>query len=230
VTESPARPRPALSRRLAFRGQSARFAFVEPEEEEENEEEGEEGDEDDSGDLSDVVDRSASARSILFSTLLHVQRLERSEVSPDYVEAVVESLLAHRPLLAREEAHIAASWLHVGREQEAAVSIRRMVLAGHMSLDWAQLLRQKAAQAGCRAAEQRLGSIERLIAEGKGPEAAVVPEPSQQPQPAQRKKADAALVKRRKRSPAAAASETAAEAVAAKQPAAVASVSQGRVL
>ena len=119
--------------------------------------EGEEGADDD---LSDFVDRSPSARLLLFSTLSHLLSTPPATVDPSYVDVCVSSLEGHAPLLPREVAKVAEVWMHAGREEEAVKWVRRLVTEGRgVECSEVEQLRDKAGHMGMKALEKRLNDL-----------------------------------------------------------------------
>ena len=118
-------------------------------------------DNDDSSDADDaeLVDRSLDARRMLFRTVQKLQRMEASGLSMEYVDAIVDSLAAHKPLLPREQVHIAALYAHMGRETEAVRWIGRLLREGLMTAEWAEMVRKKAERAALVGLEERMNRI-----------------------------------------------------------------------
>ena len=131
------------------------------------EEEGDDENADGVDDFSDLLDRSPSSRMLLFSTLSHFLSLPPATFDASNVDVVVASLDAHAPLLPRELARVTEVWMHVGREEEAAAWLRRLI--AHPSLDAATLLplSSRARTAGMKALERRLNDVIALV-EGRG--------------------------------------------------------------
>ncbi len=125
----------------------------------------EEADED--GEDAALIDRSLVARRTLFATLRQLQRMDAAELSHEYVDAIVNSLALHAPLLPRERLHIAALYAHVGRETEAVVHIGQLLREGHMTADWAELVRQSAERAALVGLEERMNRIVKTLKAGE---------------------------------------------------------------
>ena len=121
---------------------------------------------DDAADDAALIDRSLVARRTLFATLRQLQRMDAAELSNEYVDAIVNSLALHAPLLPRERLHIAALYAHVGRETEAVVHVGQLLREGHMTAEWAEVVRQSAERAALVGLEERMNRIVKTLKAG----------------------------------------------------------------